>query len=165
MSIELCRALGAAKIIAVDISPYRLKLAEKFKPDHIVNGNEPDTHGEIMDITQGEGVDILLEMSGSPSAFREGLKLVKTAGFASLLGIPRDEIKFDIANLVIMKGISLYGIAGRKMYETWYQMKGLLDSKRIDISPVITHRMKLDDFEKGIELMSEGQCGKIVMTL
>lgn len=165
MCIEICRALGASKIIAIDISPYRLKLSEKFKPDHILNGKEGNSHQKVMDLTGGHGVDILLELSGSPVAFKEGLKTVKTAGFASLLGIPRDEITFDIANLVVMKGVNLYGIAGRKMYETWYQMKGLLDSQKIDVSPVITHRMKLDDFEKGIELMREGQCGKIVMTL
>ncbi len=165
MSIELCKALGASKIIAVDISDYRLKLASKFKPDHLLNGKEGDPHKKIMDLTNGTGVDVMLEMSGSPVAFKEGLKVVKTAGFVSLLGIPRDVIEFDIANSVIMKGINLYGIAGRKMYETWYQMKGLLDSGKIDVSPVITHRMKLEDFEKGIELMSEGLCGKIVMTL
>jgi len=165
LAIEICRALGAAKIIAVDIKPYRLELAKKFGPDHVIDGSKVDPQKEIMGLTHGEGADILLEMSGSQVAFAEGLKVVKTGGFASLLGIPKDVVTFDIGNLAIMKGVTLYGIAGRKMFETWYQMKGLLDSKRIDVAPIITHRIKLEEFEKGIKLMQSGECGKVVITL
>jgi threonine 3-dehydrogenase len=165
MAIELCRSLGAASVIVTDIKPYRLSLAAKFNPDHIIDGAREDLYSKIMKITHNEGVDILLEMSGSNTSFQEGLRVIKPGGFASLLGIPKDTVSFDITNNVIMRGINLYGIAGRRMFETWYQMKGLLNSKKIDIAPIITHRLDLDDFEKGIKLMQSGECGKVVMKI
>ena len=109
-----------------------------------------------------EGVEVVLEMSGHPAAIRDGFEAAANAGRVSLLGIPTKEVSLDLSRHIIFKGLRVEGITGRKMYDTWYQMKGLLERGRIDLTPLITHRMKLEQFEEAFELMTSGKCGKIV---
>jgi threonine 3-dehydrogenase len=119
--------------------------------------------GEIMAATQGEGVDILVEMSGHPQAIHQGLAALRNGGYAALLGIPSEPLALDLAQEVIFKGITIYGVVGRLIYQTWYQARGLLSSGVVDLSPVITHRLPLEEFEEGMELMRSGQCGKVIL--
>jgi len=164
MAIVVARACGAATIIAVDIMEYRLNLAKRTGADFILNDKEEDIVEKILKITNEEGVDVLLELSGVPSAIRKGFKVLRNAGRASLLGIPALPMEFDLSNDIIFKGVKVYGITGRRMFKTWYQVSQLLKSHRLDISPVVTHRLKFDDFEKGFELMKSGNCGKIILS-
>ncbi|MDD5434488.1 MAG: alcohol dehydrogenase catalytic domain-containing protein [Nitrospira sp.] len=109
----------------------------------------------IMSITNGTGVDIVLEMSGSPEGFEQGLKLLRKGGRFSAFGLFSNPVSVDITNQIIFKGITLYGINGRILFDTWYRMHNMLKSGRLDISPVITHKLPFNDFEKGFQLLME----------
>ncbi|MCC7164535.1 MAG: L-threonine 3-dehydrogenase [Anaerolineae bacterium] len=163
MTIAVTRAAGARSIYASDVSDYRLNLAKKMGADLVVNPARENLTDLVLEATGGEGVDVLLEMSGAPSAIRDGLKLLKSGGHAVLLGLPSKPFEFDLANLVIMKGITLHGIAGRKLWETWYEIRGLLRSGAVNLEPVITHRFKLEEFQQAFETMISGNSGKVVL--
>ncbi|WII38305.1 L-threonine 3-dehydrogenase [Paenibacillus thiaminolyticus] len=162
MAIAVAKACGSGTIIAVDINPYRLEMAKTMGADVIVNSKEVNSVQAIRETTNGEGAEVVLEMSGHPDAIRDALKAAAQAGRVSLLGIPSKEVSFDLAEDVIFKGLQLIGITGRRMYDTWYQLKGLLERGRIDLTPLITHRLTLDRYEEAFDLMSSGNCGKIV---
>lgn len=162
MAIAVAKACGSGTIIAVDINPYRLEMAKTMGADVIVNSKEVNSVQAIREATNGEGAEVVLEMSGHPDAIRDALKAAAQAGRVSLLGIPSKEVAFDLAEDVIFKGLQLVGITGRRMYDTWYQLKGLLERGRIDLTPIITHRFTLDRYEEAFDLMSSGNCGKIV---
>ncbi|PZM63291.1 L-threonine 3-dehydrogenase [Paenibacillus dendritiformis] len=162
MAIAVAKACGSGTIIAVDINPYRLEMAKTMGADVIVNSKEVNSVQAIREATNGEGAEVVLEMSGHPDAIRDALKAAAQAGRVSLLGIPSKEVAFDLAEDVIFKGLQLVGITGRRMYDTWYQLKGLLERGRIDLTPIITHRLTLDRYEEAFDLMSSGNCGKIV---
>ncbi|WGU92612.1 L-threonine 3-dehydrogenase [Paenibacillus dendritiformis] len=162
MAIAVAKACGSGTIIAVDINPYRLEMAKTMGADVIVNSKEVNSVQAIREATNEEGAEVVLEMSGHPDAIRDALKAAAQAGRVSLLGIPSKEVAFDLAEDVIFKGLQLVGITGRRMYDTWYQLKGLLERGRIDLTPIITHRLTLDRYEEAFDLMSSGNCGKIV---
>lgn len=163
MTIAVAKAAGARSIYASDISDYRLGLAKKMGADVILNPRNENLVERVLDETHGEGVDVLLEMSGAPTAIRDGLQLLKAGGQAVLLGLPSKPFEFDLANLVIMKGVTVHGIAGRKLWETWYEIRGLLRSGAVNLEPVITHRFKLEEFEKAFQTMMSGESGKVVL--
>jgi threonine 3-dehydrogenase len=165
MAIGVARACGASTIMGVDIIDYRLNLAKKMGADFVLNDKKEDIVEKIMSITDGEGVDVLLEMSGVPSTIRKGFKVLRNAGRVSLLGIPVLPMEIDLSNDIIFKGVKVYGITGRRMFDTWFQLSRLLKSHRLDISPVITHRLRFKEFEKGFDLMMSGNCGKIILLL
>ncbi|MFQ5891288.1 MAG: L-threonine 3-dehydrogenase [Candidatus Methanofastidiosia archaeon] len=164
MSVALSKIGGATKVFATDINPYRLRLAEKMGADFVLDARE-DVVSEILGETLGEGVDVVLEMSGSPVALKQGFKIIRNGGRFSLLGLPSEPVMIDVSKEIIFKGITLQGITGRRMFETWYKVKSFLDSGMLDISPIITHKIKLEEFEKGMELMKSGDCGKVMMFL
>ena len=110
----------------------------------------------------GDGADVLLEMSGSASAIDDGLHLLRNGGRAALLGIPPDDVKINLAERIIFKGLTVLGINGRKMFETWYQTQALVKSGRVDLRAIITHRLPLASFAEGFELMRTGKAAKIV---
>lgn len=163
MAIAVAKAIGARAVYATDIVPYRVELAERMGADLAVNALQTDVIEAVQRATEGEGVDVLLEMSGSASALRDGFSLLKPGSEAALLGLPGQPIEFDFDNLIIFKGIKVHGVIGRKLWETWYQARGLLRSGAVNLNPVVTHRFSLDEFEKAFALMQSGQCGKVVM--
>lgn len=163
MAVGICRAIGAFEIIAVDTNPMKLDLARKMGAHHTLNPTLHDVPKLVKDLTDGEGVDTLLEMSGHPDAIRMGLDLTRNGGHVSLLGIPPDEVSLNLAKLVIFKGLTLHGINGRRMYETWYQCTGFLRNRLLDLSPIITHQLKFEEFEQGLELMKAGKAGKVIL--
>ena len=165
MSIAVLRTIGARKIIASEVSDFRLKYAEKMGADIIINPLNEDLEKIVMEETKGKGVDILLEMSGAEAALRSGLKVVTPGGRVSLLGIYNKEIAIDWNELVTFKGIRIYGITGRRMFQTWYQVKGLLEIKefRNKIKTLITHELKMRDINKGMEFLRSKEAIKIVL--
>lgn len=163
MSIAAAKALGARSVYATDVSDYRLSMAWTMGADLTINPSKQDVFSTVMDATEGEGVDVLLEMSGAPSAIDEGFRSLKAGGEAALLGLTSADLSFNLDDHIIFKGASVHGIVGRKLWETWYKMRGLLRSGTIDLSPLVTHRFALDDYEKALELMATGDCGKVVM--
>lgn len=161
----VARTAGAATIIASDVSDYRLALAQQVGADHIINAKTHDATAfaaRVDELTQGEGVDASLEMSGHPSAIHQAFHAVKNGGRVTLFGIPSTPVTLDVANEVIFKGLRVYGITGRKLFSTWYRIAGLFKAG-LDIRPVVTHRFPLDNFEAGFALVNSGQCGKVVL--
>lgn len=162
----VARALGATRIFVVGISEFRLQLMKKFKPDFIINASTRDPEEIILGATDGEGVDCVLEMSGSEAAIHHGFKVVRNGGLFTAFGIPAKSIQLDFASEIILKGIKIIAIHGRRMFETWEEMAGLLNSSRLDVSPVITHRFPMEKFEVAMKLLITHpiQAGKIILT-
>lgn len=160
----IARAVGAAKIFGVGEFPYRVNLLKKMGADVALSILTHDTVKEIIDATSGEGVDVVLEMTGAQKAIDNGFKILKKGGTFTAFGIPSSRIEFDLSNNVIFKGANIIGINGRLMFDTWFQLSNLLKYKKVDISPVITHKMPLKDFHKGIEavISSKREAGKVV---
>jgi threonine 3-dehydrogenase len=161
----IARQAGASHIIATDISDYRLGLAKQLGVDHTLNAqtDSPDAIAAVLqDITAGEGVDTALEMSGEPTALQLVFRSVKNGGRVSLFGIPTSHVSFDLTNDIIFKGIRVHGITGRRLFDTWYRMAGLLQAG-LDIRPVVTHTLSLTQFQQGFDLIKSGQCGKVIL--
>lgn len=162
MAVSICKHVGARKVVITDINPYRLELAKKVGATRAVNARERSIR-EVMDELEMVGFDIGLEMSGSPEAFESMLESMYNGGRIALLGILPKSAQIDW-DMVIFKGLFLKGIYGREMFETWYKMQAMLQSG-LDISPVLTHILPFDDFQKGFDVMESGQCGKVVLEL
>ncbi len=161
----VARVAGAAVIIASDVSDYRLGLAKQVGVDHVLNAKTDSPEmiaAAIQDMTAGEGVDAALEMSGDPTAMHQAFRAVKNGGRVTLFGIPTGSIPFDLPNEIIFKGIRVYGVTGRRLFGTWYRLAGLFKAG-LDIRPVVTHRLALNEFAKGFDLIQSGQCGKVVL--
>jgi len=116
----------------------------------------------VMRLTNGEGVDVALEMSGNPSAIHQCFRYVKNGGRVTLFGIPEGQVSVDMTNEIIFKGIRVYGITGRRLFETWYRLAGLFKAG-LNIRPVVTHTLPLERFAEGFDLVAKGQCGKVVL--
>jgi len=159
----IAKRCGATLVVAVEPNPYRRKLAKKVGADFILNPMKDDVESTVQKLTDGEGVQVVLEMSGQPQAIKQGLKLLRHGGRLTLFGLPSDEVPIDIAEGVIFKGAHLVGISGRKIFETWYQVSELLKRKLIPVENIITHKFPLEDFQKGFDLMKKGECGKVVL--
>jgi len=163
MAIPVARAAGAAKVFAVDVNPQKLELAKRVGADATFSARQPDLVEDIIRRTNGDGVDVLLEMSGSGQAIDSGLAMVRNGGVAALLGIPSDDVEINLAERIIFKGLTVLGINGRTMFETWYQTQALVTSGRVDLTPIITHEMGFEDFEAAFALMKSGEAAKIVL--
>lgn len=163
MAIAIARAAGVTAVYGTEVVPYRLELASRIGAELALNPTEVDVESEIMTATAGCGVDVLLEMSGSPSAIHEGLAVLRSGGFVALLGIPSLPMELDLAEEIIFKGATVYGVSGRRIWKTWYQTRSLLTSGAVDVKPIITHKLPLEEFEQGLELMSSGECGKVTL--
>lgn len=164
-AVGVARVSGASEIISIGKHEFRMGIAKKMGADHILKYPDDDIVKLITKITGGEGVDVVLEMTGSQDAINQGLTVLKKGGRFTAFGIPSGKVEIDLANDVIFKGANIVGISGRKMFDTWYRVAGLLESKRIDISPVITHKFPLEEFKKGFELMmsEEKKAAKILL--
>lgn len=165
MTVAVARAAGARAIYATDISPYRLRLAQQLGADKTLNVAEVDVVDFIHQETNGDGVDVLLEMSGAQTAIDQGFSALRDGGAAALLGLAPGTIGFDINAHIIFKGATVYGIVGRKLWDTWYRMHGLLSSGAVDLAPLVTHRFILSQWEDAVSVMGSGASGKVVMLL
>jgi threonine 3-dehydrogenase len=163
-AIAVAKACGAGKVFAIEPNAQRRELARTMGAQVLLD-SAGDVVGEVMAQTNGNGVDVLLEMSGHPSAIRQGFKLLRMGGRASLLGIPSRPVEMDLANALIFKGATVHGINGRKMYETWFQAEALMREGKIDLTPVITHRLPLARFDEAMHLLESGEASKILLTV
>ncbi len=163
MAVGVAKAAGAAQVLAFDLNPYRLELAKKMGATTVINSKEIDPVKKAKELTNGHGVDVVCEMSGHPIAMDQGFKMITNGGRVSILSLPVKPVTLDVTNDIVFKGIEVQGIAGRKMFETWQQVSRLLHSKQVDVSPIITHHLPMEEFEKGFDLMNEGKCGKVVL--
>ncbi len=163
MAVNIARAVGASKIIAIEVNDYRIKLAKELGADVVINPIKEDVIRRVLEETDGMGVDVVGEFSGNKKAIEDAFKYVKAGGKMSLLGITSSDITIDLSNDIVFKGITIYGVVGRLMFETWHQVTGLIESGKLDLEKIVTHTFKLEEFEKALEIMSSGNSGKIVL--
>ena len=161
MAVAISKHAGARHVVITDVNDYRLTLAKKLGATvalNVKNGNLRDVQKQL---GMKEGFDVGLEMSGNPAAFRDMIDNMCHGGKIAMLGIPSEQMAIDW-NKVVFNMLTIKGIYGREMYETWYQMTVMLESG-LNITPVITHRLPYTEFEKGFAAMANGECGKVVL--
>jgi threonine 3-dehydrogenase len=161
MSVAVARHAGARHVVVTDLDEGRLALARRMGATLVVDPRERDLADVQRELGMREGFDVMFEMSGSPDALRAGIGQMAHGGRVAILGIPTAPVEIDL-DPVIFNMLTLKGIYGREMYETWYQMSVMVDSG-LDVSPVITHRFGFADFEEGFAVASSGGSGKVLL--
>lgn len=162
MAIPVAKALGAVEIIATDLSDYRLKLASDVGADVVINVKEQDPVQIVQNLG---GADVVLEMSGSEKALNQGLEMIVPGGEMAILGLPDNRVSLDLANNVVSKGITIRGITGRRLWETWDLGVSLVSSGKVDLKKVITHQFDFKDYEAAFSAMMSGNSGKVVLNV
>ncbi|HKP50526.1 MAG TPA: L-threonine 3-dehydrogenase [Gemmatimonadales bacterium] len=164
-AVGVARAAGASLVIASDFNPTRLELAREMGAQVTLNPGTDDVVARVRELTGGDGVDLVCEMSGHPSGHAQGLAAARMGGRVNLLGTPNRTTEVDFARDIIFKGLTLYGVTGRKMYQTWHQMRRFLRAGQLDPRPVITHRFPLECIKDAIQVIKDGQAGKVILEI
>ncbi len=164
-AVGIARAAGAATVIAIEPRAQRVEIARRMGAHLVFRPGEDAIEEAVLDATEGYGAEIVCEMSGRPDGIRTAFRVARNGGHVQLLGLPRDEVSLDLARDVIFKGLHVYGVVGRRLYETWHQMRDFLGAGLLDIEPVITHRMPMEDFEEAIRAMESGEAAKVVLAV
>ena len=162
-SIAVAKAVGATSVFAIEVNQHRAKIAREMQADYVLNPARDDVTGMVMEKTGGLGVDVVLEMAGHPDSIRTAFDIVRRGGRISLLGLTSKPISLNFSEDIIFKGITIQGINGRRMYQTWYQMTALLKSGKLNLHPVITDRISMTDFGKAMERLKTGEASKILV--
>ena len=162
-AIAVARAVGAAQVFAIEVNEHRRKIAAEMKADLVLDPSSEDAHAAILERTGGLGADVVLEMAGNPKAIRSAFDIVRRGGRISLLGLTSKPISLNFSEDIIFKGITIQGINGRRMYQTWYQMTALLKAGKLDLHPVITDRISIKDFSGAMERLKTGEASKILV--
>ncbi len=161
MAAAVAKHAGARHVVVTDINETRLAIAARMGATRAVNPSTTDLRAVMGELGMTEGFDVGLEMSGAAPAFRQMIETMNNGGKIALLGIPPGSMEIDW-NLVIFKSLTIKGIYGREMFDTWYKGLAMLQSG-LDLTPVLTHRFTIDEFEKGFAAMASGQSGKVVL--
>lgn len=162
-AVAIARSLGAWKIVAIEPNPYRRTNAGQMGADVLVDPLSSDPVQAVLDLTGGSGAEVVLEMSGNARAIDQGTRMLARGGRMSLLGLPEESVTLDLNDQVIFKEAQLLGITGREMFRTWQQTTTLLSTGRVDVAPVITHRLPLDRYEEAFATTASGDAGKVIM--
>jgi len=163
MGVDVARALKASKIIAIETKEYRRDLAKQLRADIVINPIEDDVIKRVKEETQGLGADVVADFSGNKIAIESAFKYVKAGGAISILGIPNENIELDFASDIVFKGISIYGVTGRRIYQTWNQVKELIDNNKLHLEKIVTHYFPMSKANEAAEIMGSGNCGKIIL--
>lgn len=161
----VARAAGASLVIASDLNDRRLELAKAMGAQVLLNPTRDDVVGQVRELTGGVGVDLVCEMSGHPSGHAQAFSAARQGGRVNLLGTPSRVTEVDFARDIIFKGLTLYGVTGRKMYTTWHQMGRLLRTGLLDPRPVVTHRFPLEAIAEAIAVIKSGEAGKVILEI
>ncbi|MCP4044972.1 MAG: zinc-binding dehydrogenase, partial [Gammaproteobacteria bacterium] len=161
MAAAVCKFAGARNVVITDISDYRLGLASSMGATRAVNITGESLADVQRDLDMGEGFDVALEMSGAPSAFQDILNNLCHGGKVAVLGIPDKDYSIDWEK-IIFNMITVRGVYGREMYETWYKMSVFIESG-LNLNSIITHRLPIDEFQQGFDAMESGEAGKVVL--
>ncbi len=162
-AIAVARAVGAARVFAIEVNEHRRRIALQMKADLVLDPESQDVRTAVMEETGGLGVDVVLEMAGHPKAIRTAFDIVRRGGRISLLGLTSKPISLNFSEDIIFKGITVQGINGRRMYQTWYQMTALLKAGKLDLHPVITDKIAMKDFSNAMERLKTGEASKILV--
>src|SRR2546429_3287260 len=164
-AVGIARAAGASRVIASDVNPKRLALAAKMGAHVTVNAAKDDGVRAVLGATAGEGADVVRETAGGPAAVHQAFAAVRMGGRVQLLGLPTGAVPVDFANEIIFKGLLVYGVIGRKMYQTWHQMRRFLSAGLFDPRPVITHRFPLTRIDDALATIRAGDAGKVILEI
>jgi threonine 3-dehydrogenase len=162
-SIAVAKAVGATSVFAIEVNEHRARVAREMQADHVLNPSREDVNHIVMEKTGGLGVDVVLEMAGHPDSIRTAFDIVRRGGRISLLGLTSKPISVNFSEDIIFKGLTIQGINGRRMYQTWYQMTALLKSGKLNLHPVITDRISMKDFGLAMERLKTGEASKILV--
>ncbi len=162
-AVGIAKAAGASRVIAIEVKEQRLAMAREMGADVTLNPIQDDVESAVRELTRGYGADVVCEMSGHPDAIRQAFKICRNAGRIQALGLPQGEVRLNLGEDMIFKGITVYGVIGRRIFQTWIQMREFLASGLLDISPVITHRVNLENFEDGLKAIESGEAGKVIL--
>jgi threonine 3-dehydrogenase len=160
-AVQAAAAYGASRIYAVDISETRLKSAKSFGATKVFQSGKDPLDKIILDETQGIGVDMVLEVSGSQQAYDQGFRILRKAGTFVIIGVAAKPIQLEIPTNIMYKEAKVFGITGREMYETWYQVTELVQSGKVDLEKVVSHKLPPEKFEEGFKIAKEAQHGKV----
>jgi len=163
-AVALTSVSGALSVTAIDINDYRLGLAKTMGASRVINSRTIDPVAEIHKDTNGRGAGVVLEMSGNEVAIRNAFRAVRNGGTVILFGLPSGEVHLNLGDDVIFKEAHVRGIVGREVFKTWYILDGILKSRKLNLQPLITHRMALDQIDDAMKLVGSGECGKILLT-
>lgn len=161
----VAKAAGASLVLASDFNDMRLELARQMGADITLNPSRDDVLARVRDLTGGDGVDLVCEMSGHPAGHAQAFAAARLGGRVNLLGTPSRATEVDFARDVIFKGLTLYGVTGRKMYSTWQHMAQFLRTGQLDPKPVVTHRYPLERIAEAIGVIKEGKAGKVILEI
>jgi len=164
-AVGVARAAGAALVVASDFNLRRLELARAMGAHETLNPGQDDVVARIKELTRGLGVDLVCEMSGHPAGHAQAFAAARPGGRVNMLGTPSRTTEVDFARDVIFKGLTLYGVTGRKMYSTWNAMARFIKSGEFDPSPVVTHRFPLEGIAQAVEVIKDGQAGKVILEI
>ena len=164
-AVAVAKAAGASHVYATDTRRYRLDLAQQLGADDAFDVTQGDVEACFRERTGGNGVDVVLEMSGAPVAIQQAMRIARPGGRVSLMGIPAGKVEMAVAEDMIFRGLDIKCIVGRRLYETWDTMKALLGSGKLNVAPAITHVLDFTDYDHGMQLMRDGACGKVVFRL
>ena len=162
-AIGIARAAGAARVIAIEPHEGRRALAARMGAHDCLDPTTGPVEESVAELSNGYGAHVVCEMSGHPEGVRSAFRMCRNGGHVRLLGLPKRTVEVNLARDVIFKGLNVYGVVGRLMYRTWIEMRDFLAAGRLDIDPVITHRLPFDRFEEGIEAMNSGEAAKVVL--
>lgn len=164
-AVGIARAAGASLVVASDLNPRRLELARAMGAHETLNPGSDDVVARVRELTAGLGVDLVCEMSGHPAAHAQAFAAARPGGRVNMLGTPSRNTEVDFARDVIFKGLTLYGVTGRKMYSTWDAMKRFLKAGQFDPCPVVTHRFPLEGIAEAVAVIKDGQAGKVILEI
>lgn len=162
-AIVVAKAMGALKVFASDVSPFRLGLAEKAGADAVLAADKVSVSDEIKKLTGNSGVDVVLEMSGSPIAINNSLESLRLGGTVVLMGIPKGNVELNISKDIIFKEAKVIGVNGRQIFQTWLLMLDLMEAGKLDLDFIITHQLPMAEFGQAMELIRQGVSGKILL--
>ncbi|HOJ45217.1 MAG TPA: L-threonine 3-dehydrogenase [Bacilli bacterium] len=163
MGIDIAKAVGASKVIAVEVNDYRRDFAKRLGADAVINPLTEDVIARVLEETGGEGVDVVAEFSGNKGAIEAAFKYIKRGGKMSMLGIGGKPIEIDFSNDLVFKGLSIYGAVGRLMFKTWHQVQELIATGKLHLDKIVTHVYRLDQMEEAMAVMRSGNSGKVVL--
>jgi threonine 3-dehydrogenase len=162
-AVGIARALGAWKVFAIEPNDDRRALAAKMGADALIDPTDEDPVEAVLRETDGNGAEVVLEMSGNARAIDQGTRMLARGGRMSLLGLPDGPVTLDLNDQVIFKEAKILGITGREMFRTWQQTQTLLSTGRVDVSPVITHRFPLERYEEAFAVAASGHAAKVIV--
>lgn len=164
-AVGVAKAAGAARVMASDLNEKRLGLATTMGADVVIHAGREDVVARVREETDGDGADLVCEMSGSATAIAQALQAARLGGQVNLLGLPKGSVSLKLSSDVIFKGLTIYGVIGRRMYETWHQMQRFLKSGLLDPTPVITHRFALEAIDDALDAIRSGAAGKVILEI